>query len=379
MEGSIAVATTAARCGIEVVAAYPITPSTHIPEELSKVQKEHGYEFVPVEAEFSAISALIGASAAGARTFTATSSQGLLLMHEALHNASGLRLPIVMAVAMRSIGAPLNIWTDWQDAMYQRDTGWIQLHCKNNQEAVDTLIQAFRIAEKSKFPIMVCFEGHYLTHEISAIDLPEKKEIAKFLPKYKPEDSLETGNPMTFGEFMPPKYYQEYKEEQHREMLESMDVISEVAKEFEKKFGRKQFPIVEKYMCDDAEIIYISMNALAENIENVVDSLRKKGEKAGLLRIKCFRPFPKEAISHAIEGKKHVIIMEKDISMGIEGVLSSEIKVALFECKDCTVSKSGKMGILNVICGLGGKDVTLQQIESLYERAKKGEEGFAWL
>ncbi len=366
MEGSIAVAHTAARCGVQVVAAYPITPSTHIPEELSRIQPEFGFEFIPVESEHSALSAILGACAAGARTFTATSSQGLALMHEVLHNASGMRLPLVMVVGNRAMSAPLNIWNDWQDSISQRDTGWIQLYCKNNQEVVDTLVQAYRIAETASFPVMVCMDGFYLTHEITTIDLPEKNEISAFLPPYRPKYSLDVEKPYSFGTYMNPQYYMDAKAQQQKEMLESGKTIEAAAADFEKVFERKQTALVEEYSSADAEKVIVTMGSLAENVELVVDELRAKGERVGLVRLKCFRPFPGKAARKALEGKR-IAVMEKDASYGYEGALATELKAVL------------KNDLLDVVCGLGGRDVTLEGVKKVFGMLERGEKGTVWL
>ena len=367
MEGSIAMAHTAALCRLNVVAAYPITPSTHIPEELSK--KLADYEFIPVEAEFSAISALIGASCAGARTFTATSSQGLLLMHEALHNAAGMRLPIVMAVANRSVSAPLNIWCDWQDSISQRDTGWVQLYCKNNQEAVDTLIQSFKIAESAQVPVMVCVEGFFLTHLIAPVDLPSQEQVDKFLPKFAPKHSLDVDKPMAFGTYAFPNPYYEIRKDHAQIMNASLPIIERVAAEFEREFGRKQFALMEDYAgtVRGSKTVIVSMAALAENIELAVDSLRQKKESVGLLRLKCFRPFPSKQLSAALSSTERIIVFEKDICLGLEGALATELKAAL---QDAGV----KIPVIGIICGLGGKDVKVSELEAAYEKFKNAKE-----
>ncbi|MFQ5405694.1 MAG: pyruvate ferredoxin oxidoreductase [Candidatus Micrarchaeia archaeon] len=370
LEGSKAVARTVALCRPHVIPAYPITPSTHIPEELSKELAD--YEFIPVEAEFSAMSACIGASAAGARAFTATSSQGLALMHEALHNASGMRLPIVMAVANRALSAPMNIWCDWQDSVSQRDTGWMQFYCKNNQEVVDTMIQSFRLAEKVQFPIMVCMDGFYLTHEISPIDLPVQEEVDGFLPAFKPRFSLDVDDVHSFGTFFPPAHYHDAKRDQQKEMLAVFPHVELVAKEFGEKFGREQFGVLEEYFMKNSQVVFVSMGALAENVELVVDSLREKGEHVGLLRVKCFRPFPSVQFARALENARAVVVLEKDFSPGLEGALATEVKAALQDARE-------RPSVLSVVCGLGGRDVTLKEIESVFERAKGGETGPTWL
>ncbi|MEW5955826.1 MAG: pyruvate ferredoxin oxidoreductase [Candidatus Micrarchaeota archaeon] len=370
--GSKAVAHTAANCGIDVVAAYPITPSTVIPEELSRIQPKYGFEFIPVESELSAMSAVIGASAAGARVFTATSSQGLMLMSEALYNASGMRLPIVMVVANRAVGAPLNIWNDWTDAVSQRDSGWIQLWCKNKQEAVDALVQAFRISEETSTPVMVCFEGFYLTHEVSAVDVPSKEEALSFLPAFKPKHSLDVSNPELFGAFAGPAYFQEYKQGQYSDFQDSFPAIEKAAADFEKKFGRKQFAFAQELFMDDAEWAVFTMSSLGETTEVVVEKLRRQGLKIGLLRLKCFRPFPKKLVAKALAGKKGVLVLEKDAAHYAEGALAHDVKQALFEEKVCPP-------VLSCVCGLGGKDVPVTAIESAVGRLTKGETGAAWL
>jgi len=366
MEGSIAAAHAVARCGVQVVAAYPITPSTHVPEELSRIQPEYGYEFIPVESEHSALSAIVGASIAGARTFTATASQGLALMHEVLHNAAGMRLPLVMCVGNRALSAPLNIWNDWQDGISQRDTGWIQLYCKNNQEVIDILIQAYRIAETASFPVMVGMDGFYLTHEITTIDLPEKGEIAGFLPPFKPNYSLDVETPLSFGTYMNPQYYMDAKAQQQREMLESAKTIQSVAAEFEKVFKRKQAALIEEYRSGDADKVVVTMGSLAENAEIAVDELRTAGQKVGLVRVKCFRPFPATELSRALKGKL-VAVMEKDVSFGYEGALATELKAALRE------------DVLDVVCGLGGRDVKVGDVKKVFEMLGQKRTGTAWL
>ncbi|MFH0836476.1 MAG: pyruvate ferredoxin oxidoreductase [Candidatus Micrarchaeota archaeon] len=365
-EGSIVLAHVAAMCRPQVIAAYPITPSTHIPQELSRIQPQHNFEFIPVEAEFSAISAILGASVAGARVFTATSSQGLALMHEVLHNAAGMRLPLVMVVGNRSLSAPLSIWSDWQDSLSQRDTGWIQLYCKNNQETIDALIQAYRIAETAFVPIMVCFEGFYLTHEVAVLDVPTQQEIDSFLPPFNPKDSLDTRAPKAFGAYAAPEYYQDFKLDQQQAIMDSVKVIERVAADFEKKFKRKQFTLIEEYG-EKAPVVLVSMGALAESLEVLVDET--KG--VSLLRVKCFRPFPSKEIAGALKHAKQVIVFEKDFSPGNEGILGTELKAALLEA-------GLKPKVASVVCGLGGRDVTNKQISAFVNKIKN-KEGRFWI
>ncbi|NYZ75025.1 pyruvate ferredoxin oxidoreductase [Candidatus Micrarchaeota archaeon] len=370
--GSKAIAHTAANCGIDVVAAYPITPSTVIPEELSRIRLQHGFEFIAVESELSAMSAVIGASAAGARAFTATSSQGLLLMTEALYNASGLRLPVVMVVANRAIGGPLNIWNDWSDSISQRDCGWVQLYCKNKQEAVDTLVYAFRIAEETSTPIMVCFEGFYLTHEVSPVDVPSKEEALSFLPAFKPKHALDVSKPELFGAFAGPAVFQDYKQGQNSDFLGVFPAIEKASADFEKKFGRTQFALSEQLFMDDAEWVVLTMSSLAETTEVVVEKMRRQGVKVGLLRLKCFRPFPKKLVAKALAGKKGVVVLEKDAAQSSEGALAHDVKEALFEEKAC-------LPVLSCVCGLGGKDVPTTAIESAVRKLIQGESGALWV
>ena len=370
IEGNIAVAEVVARCGARVVPAYPISPSTHIPERLSQLQVAYGFDFVPVEGEHSALSAAIGASAAGARTFTATSSQGLLYMHEVLHNASGMRLPIVMAVANRAVSAPLNIWNDWMDSFTQRDTGWMQFYAKNNQEIVDLIVQSFKIAETTEFPVMACFDGFVLTHEISPVDIPTKEEIAAFLPPFKPKHSLDVTAPESFGTYAAPEHYQEIKLQQHEEMLAALPAIERVAADFEKAFGRRQHALFEDYQgyaAAGAKTVFFTLGSLAETTEVAVDALRGRGEKVGLIRLRCLRPFPTEALVKAFAKTERVIIIEKDVSLGYEGVLASELKAAFYD----SAASAAKPKIMGVVNGLGGREVTVRDVISLYDKNKK--------
>jgi len=367
IEGNIAVAETAARCGARVIPAYPISPSTHIPERLSQLQVEYGFDFVPVEGEHSALSAAIGASAAGARTFTATSSQGLLYMHEVLHNASGMRLPIVMAVANRAISAPLNIWNDWMDSFTQRDTGWMQFYAKNNQEIVDLVVQSFKIAEQTEFPVMACFDGFVLTHEVSPVDMPTREEIARYLPEFKPKHSLDVARPETFGAYAAPDSYQEIKLQQQNEMNAALPAIERAAADFEKQFGRKQFALYEDYggfAASGARTVFFTLGSLAETTEVAVDALRGRGESVGLVRLRCFRPFPAKALAAAFARAERAIVVEKDVCLGCEGILAGELKAALFDA-------GLKPKIAGVVAGLGGREVTVRDVAAFYEKSKK--------
>jgi pyruvate ferredoxin oxidoreductase alpha subunit len=313
---------------------------------------------VKVESEFAAMSTVIGASAYGVRTFTATSSQGLALMHELLFAASGMRMPIVMAVANRALSAPINIWNDWQDTISERDAGWIQLYCETNQEAFDTTLQAYKISENEKIllPSMVCLDGFYLTHTTEPVDIPEK--IDNYLPEYKPKHAyLDPEKPMTIGSFAYPEVYMEFRRQQEDAMQESLRVIEETDREFGKKFGRK-YGLLEKV--EGGEDCILTMGSLAGNA-------RIAAKKAGvsLIKLKCMRPFPKEQLIKSLDDVERLIVIEKSASPGLGGVLASEIRDVLYETTD-------KPDVHGFICGLGGRDVTVKDIEAMAKKVKTG-------
>ncbi len=356
VEGSIAVAHAVRNCEIDLAACFPITPSTHIAEELERLYANGEIKnYITTESEFTSISALIGASAAGARAFSATSSQGLALMHEALFNASGMRLPMVLAVGNRSLSAPLNIWNDHQDSISERDNGWIQLYCENNQEAVDNVIQAFRISETARIPVMVCMDGFFLTHTTEQIDIPELEKVRKFAPKGT-WDKLDPNNPLTFGAYASPEHYQMFREDLHEDLMKSKTVIEETGKEFGKNFGR-EYGLVEDYKTKDSETIIICMGSSAANAKNAVD----ESESVGLLRVRCYRPFPYEQIRRICEDAKKIIVFEKAMSAGSFPPLFSEV-CSMFQGKN----------IISVIGGLGGRDVTAEHFKKMLDFEKSG-------
>jgi pyruvate ferredoxin oxidoreductase alpha subunit len=367
VEGSVGIAEAVKNCEPKVIGAYPITPQTHIVEALARMAAsgELDTQFINAESEHSAISITEGACAGGVRTFTASSSQGLLLMHEVLFNASGMRLPLVMVVANRAVGAPLNIWNDHQDSIAQRDCGWIQLYCENNQEAIDTVIQAFKIAESAFIPVMVCVDGFYLTHTVEPLEIPEKKEVSKFLPKFKPKMVLNPKKPISIGVYAFPQHYQDFREDLQKDMLDSKKKIVEVDKEFGKHFGRTHGGLVEEYKTRGAKYIFLSMGSVIGNAKEVVDELRKKGEKVGAVRIRSFRPFPESEIKKTLEGKKAVAVFEKSISVGGAPPIFTEINSLLPEVKRKPVLSS-------FVGGLGGKDVTTKDIKKIFNKIKKG-------
>lgn len=370
INGSYAIAEAVKDCKVEVVAAYPITPSTYIPHALNKYYANGEIpKFIAVEAEFSAISAVQGASAAGARAFTATSSQGLLLMHEALFATSGMRLPVVAVVANRAISAPLSIWTDEQDTISQRDTGWIQIYCKNNQQAVDSVVQAFRIAEKVMLPVMVCVDGFYLTHSVEQIDVPEKEKIAAYLPAYENQYKLDPQNPLTLGAYATPPDYQEFREDLCNDLDASTAAIEAAGKEFAKAFGR-EYGLLEYYKCDDADRIMLTIGSMACNIERVVDALRAKGEKVGCCHLRVLRPFPRDALKKGPLKGRHVLVVERDISPGGVPPIYAEVSEAM----------AGTGSTVSYAVGaLGGREIKAEEIEQWLMRMKEGKQLRDWM
>ena len=361
----------------DVVAAFPITPSTEIPQYFSTFVSngEVDTEFVAVESEHSAMSATIGAEAAGARAMTATSANGLSLMWEMIYIASSLRLPIVMALVNRAVSGPLNIHNDHSDAMGVRDAGWIMLFSENNQEAYDNMLMAHRIAEHKdvQLPVMVCQDGFITSHSIENIELENDEEVKKFVGQYKPEHYLlNDKEPIAIGPLDLQAYLFEHKAQQAEAMKNAKKVIKEVAKEFEKWTGRK-YEFFEKYKLDDAEIAIVCMNSTAGTTKAVVDELREKGVKAGLLKLRMFRPFPAEEIAEALQGLKAVAILDKADSLNSAGgALFEDVTSAMY------VNKK-QVPMVNYIYGIGGRDTTTMQIESVYndlqEIVKTGETG----
>lgn len=366
IEGSQAIAKAVAACSPEVIAAYPISPQTHIVEALSALVKKGdltGCEYLNVESEFGAMSACIGASAVGARTYTATASQGLLFMVEAVYNAAGLGLPIVMTVANRAIGAPINIWNDHTDAMSQRDSGWLQLYAETNQEAADLHVQAFRIAEELSIPVMVCMDGFILTHAMEIVDVPEAEQVKKFLPDYEPRQVLDPAYPVSIGAMVGPEAYTEVRYLAHHRQMQALELIPQVQKEFAEIFGRDSGGLVRPYRLDDAETIIVSMGSVLGTIKDVVDERRERGEKIGVLGITSFRPFPVDAVRETLKNAKRFVNIEKAFSVGIGGIVSSHCRSAV-----------RGMGIDNyeVIAGLGGRPITKASLHSMLDDLEAG-------
>jgi pyruvate ferredoxin oxidoreductase alpha subunit len=363
IEGSRAVAEAVALCRPEVIGAYPISPQTHIVEGLSTLVKTGRLapcEYINVESEFAAMSVCIGASAAGARTYTATASQGLLYMSEAVYNASGLGLPIVMTVANRAIGSPINIWNDHSDSMSQRDSGWIQLFVEDNQEAVDVHIQAFRLAEALSLPVMVCMDGFILTHAVERVELPTQAQVDAFLPAFAPRQVLDPAEPITIGAMVGPEAFMEVRYLMHAKQRQALELIPQLAGEFEAQFGRSSGGLVRGYRADDADTVIVALGSVLGTIEDVVDELRERGEKVGALAIRTFRPYPLEAVREALAGAKRVIVLEKAFAVGIGGIVGLNVRLAL---------DGAGIEVRDVIAGLGGRPITAASLRRMLERA----------
>lgn len=365
IEVSIATSIAAQLARVEVVAAYPITPQTHIVEHLSELVANGELEavYINVESEHSAMSACCGASAAGARTFTSTSAQGLELMHEILFIASGLRLPIVMATVNRALSSPLSIWGDHSDIMAARDTGWIMLFCENGQEVVDTVIMAFKIAENRNvlLPVMVNLDGFSLSHVIEPIEFPPQKDVDSFLPPYKPLYSLHPDKPVTMGAYAMPELYTEAKYAQEMSLINSKKTIVDVMTEFGDKFGRHYKP-VETYNTENTDFAFICLGSINENIATAIDELKSNGKEAGLIKLRLFRPFPKEELLDALKDKKRIAVVERAMPAGaINGPLYNEIASLIYNNKlDITLE--------NYIVGLGGRDVHPEDFVDVYDK-----------
>jgi pyruvate ferredoxin oxidoreductase alpha subunit len=359
LEGSKAVTEAVRMCRPNLVCAYPITPQTHIVEGLSQMVADGRLDagYVLAESEFGAASIVLGASAVGGRAYTATSSQGLLLMTEVIFNIAGLRLPVVMTCANRAVSAPINIWNDQQDAVSIRDAGWIQLFVEDNQEALDSHIQAFRIAEELMIPVMVCMDGYVLTHTLEPVELPNQEDVDRFLPPYNPTYRLDPDDPFTMGAMVGPDAYMESRYHVHMDMMEARSVIERVADEFNEIFGRHRGGLVETYDIEGADLVLVSMGSLLGTMRDAVDELQAEGLKVGILKVRCFRPFPVSAVHDAIKDVGVVGVIEKDISLGLEGTLCSEMRSAFCGEESPEIS--------SFIMGLGGRDITIEDIKQV--------------
>jgi pyruvate/2-oxoacid:ferredoxin oxidoreductase alpha subunit len=360
----------------QVIAAYPITPQTQVVELLSEMcaSKVLDAKFIKVESEHSAMAACIGASLAGARTFTATSSQGLTLMHELLHWASGGRVPVVMGNINRSMAPGWSIWTDQNDSLSQRDTGWIQFYCASNQEVLDTAIQAFKVSEKIMIPSMVVLDAFTLSHTYEVVDIPDQEEVDKYLPAFKPKIRLTPDEPRAFGGLTSPEHYFELRYKLQKDMEKVPALVEETGKEYEKMFGRA-LGLVEDYQCGDAELIYVTSGTMGFTARVAVDKLRQEGIQAGNLRVKVFRPFPFEQVREVLKNAKKVAVVDRNISYGHHGIFYQEVKSALY-------GQDHEPPLFGYITGLGGRDVTPSTFKEIAFHAlskTKPEEEIVWI
>jgi pyruvate/2-oxoacid:ferredoxin oxidoreductase alpha subunit len=346
---------------VQVIAAYPITPQTQVVEMLSELCADGRMKatFIKVESEHSVMAATVGASMAGARAFTATSSHGLALMHEVLHWAAGGRLPIVMANVNRALGPGWNVWTEQTDSLAQRDTGWLQFYCETNQEVLDMVIQAYRIAETVLLPVMIVLDAFVLSHTEEPVNIPDQETVDDFLPPYEPRYKLQPGDPHAFYGLVAPEHFMELRFKMQRDMERAVHVSQQVGADFGKAFGRA-YDVVEKYRMDDAELVLLASGSIVGTSRVVVDELRAEGHRVGLLKMRMFRPFPFDAVRAALAAAKKVAVIDRNISFGHGGIFASEVKAALYggPCQPI---------IYPFIIGLGGRDVTPQSIRSVFQ------------
>jgi len=369
--GDYAAAYGALLADVEVVAAYPITPQTLIVEDFARFVDDGitDAEFIMVESEHSAMSAVIASEAAGARSFTATSSQGLALMHEMLPIASGLHLPIVMPVVNRTVAAPIGIWCEYNDMLPQRDSGWIIGAIEDNQEVLDMVIMGYKIAEHHDvlLPLMFGLDAFILSHTVEPVEAPSSDEVMDFLPPYKPIAALDPENPMAIGTFTPPEYIQEERYQTHICMLNAKKVIENVTKEFASKFGRNYHGLIEQYRMDDAEYALISIGTVTGTAREVVDELRRQGIKAGLIKLRFIRPFPDEELRSIVENGnlKALGVYDRSISYGVAGPIYIEVRNALYDFS---------LPLYNFLAGIGGRDVVINDVRKMYDAMIKGKE-----
>jgi len=360
----------------QVIAAYPITPQTQVVELLSEMCADGTLDakFIKVESEHSAMAACIGSSLAGARTFTATSSQGLTLMHELLHWASGGRLPVVMGNINRAMAPGWSIWSDQNDSLSQRDTGWIQFYCSSNQEVLDTVIQAFKVSEKLLIPSMIVLDAFTLSHTYEVVDVPEQDKVDEFLPPFKPQIRITPKDPHAFGGLTSPEHYFELRYKLQKDMEKAPALIEKTGKEYENLFGR-YLGLVEEHRCDDAELILVTSGTMGYTAKVAVDELRDEGIKAGNLRIKVFRPFPFETVRNIIKHAQKVAVVDRNISYGHHGIFYQEVKSAFY-------GQNGDLPLFGFIAGLGGRDITPSTFKEIAHYAldkDKPEEEIVWI
>ncbi|BCV22294.1 pyruvate ferredoxin oxidoreductase [Moorella sp. Hama-1] len=376
LNGNEAVATAVRLARTEVVAAYPITPQSTIVEKIAEYIADGSMaaDYIRVESEHAALAACYGAAVTGTRVFTATSSQGLAYMYEMLHYVSGCRVPLVMAVANRGLAAPWTIWADHQDAIACRDTGWIQLYVETAQEALDTCLQAYKIAAHAEVltPVMVCLDGYVLSHTEEIVDVPEQEAVDRFLPPYQAAYAVDPERPYVFGVGAGPELYPAFKYHQQQALLRAQEVIKEVDREFGAQFDRTYGGLVDPYYCDDADVILVLMGATAGTAREVVDDLRRQGERVGLLRLRSFRPFPVADLRAVLTAAGVVAVLDRDCSFGYEGVLATEVKAALYGSPAPVASRSesqwGQPLVAGFVGGLGGRDIGPADLAGIYRQ-----------
>jgi len=358
MLGNYAASWGAQLARVQVIAAYPITPQTLIVEKLSDIvaDGELDAKFIKVESEHSAMAACIGASATGARAYTATSAQGLALMHEMLHWAALARMPIVMTNVNRAMAPGWSIWADQNDSLSQRDTGWMQIYASSAQEILDSTLIGYKVSEKVLLPTLISFDAFFLSHTMEVVDMPEIELIDKYLPPYKPEYKMDVNDPRSFGALTDEQYYYEFRYKMQKAMDEAVDVIKEAGKEYEKITGRA-YNLIHPYRCEDADMILVTSGTIAETTNVAVDELRAEGKKVGNLRIRVIRPYPKKEILEVVKGVKKLAVIDRNISPGYSGIFSQELKSALYNEVDIPVR--------SYIAGLGGRDVKIEDIKDM--------------
>jgi pyruvate ferredoxin oxidoreductase alpha subunit len=389
--GNVAAAMGVRLAEAQVVAAYPITPQTPLTEKLSEYIEagEMQAQYIPVESEHSALAACIAASSTGSRAFTATSANGLLYMHEQIHWAAGARLPIVMCVANRAVGAPWCIWNDQQDSISQRDTGWIQIYSSDHQQIIDDVLRAFCLAEAVSIPAMVCYDGFLLSHTYMPFEVPEEKQVARFLKPFKPSYALDPEDPANLNTVTLPDVrpdisgelahgYMEIRYLLQEDLRAAVEVAEQTAAEFKKVFGRDGNPLLEPYLCKDAEYVVVGIGSLTYQLRDVVDALRTEGVKVGVLGVRLYRPFPDEALANALKGKRGVLVIEKALSYGYEGALCSDIKAALYTRIS---DPDDAPPVTGLVAGIGGRDVRTADLAETLRAFAEGtlEDGPGWI
>ena len=365
LEGSKAMARVIALCRPQVICAYPITPQTHIVEGLGDLVREgklKNCEFINVESEFAALAVAIGSSAAGARSYTATASQGLLFMAEAVYNAAGLGLPIVMTLGNRAIGAPINIWNDHSDAMALRESGWIQLFAETNQEAADLHVIAFRLAEELSVPVMVCVDGFILTHAMERVDIPTQEQVDGYLPSYEPVQVLDPADPISIGAMVGPDAFTEVRYLQYFKQQTAFDLIEDLATEFAEHFQRASGGLLREYRSEESELVVVAMGSVNGTIKDVIDEMRAEGLPIGLVTLVTFRPFPTRALQQALARARHVLVIDRSLDPGMGGPLASNVDLALRNLLS-------PPAIHSAIAGLGGRPITKASLHRLFRQA----------